>query len=299
MTNPAELGRSTCVVMTAYNSAGTIRGSIDSALAATESLGCRVIIVDDGSTDGTAAVARAIGNDRVELVEAGRVGRARALNVGLDAAAGVEFVANLDADDYMRPGRIEAQAAYLRENSAVGVVGSDYLEVHEAQGMTAVAYKVEPPADPADIRRQLAASFPICHSVATYRRDAALEVGGFDPRRRSRIDFDLWLRMATGGYDLANVRGVYGIHTKAPGTYFDRQWSRLRSANEMARLNFNAVRKLRLGPSGFAVATARYGYSLLRSRSIRGVPRFASPCDELPADYLHWRGGSDEQRNDR
>lgn len=131
----------------------------------------------------------------------------------------------------------------------------------------------------------MAAGFPICHSTATYRRDAALEVGGFDASRQSRIDFELWLRMSIAGGVVENLPHVLAIHTKRPGTYFDRRFSKKRSALEMAELNFRAVKGLQLGPRGYLLAVARLGYSMLRRQSIKGTPRYGESLPELPTSY--------------
>ena len=119
----------------------------------------------------------------------------------------------------------------------------------------------------------MSTGFAICHSCATYLRARAIEVGGFSPHLRARIDFDLWLRLATSGYWIANSPEILGVHVKRTGTYFDKQFGRPLSRST-ATTNFIAVRRMGLGAKGYALATARVGYSLARRSSVKSTPRF-------------------------
>ena len=88
--------RRTSVIIPAFNSEVSLRVAVDSAIAQTSSA-LEIIIIDDGSTDGTAAVAESYG-DRVRLLKQENLGQGAARNHGLTEASG-EYVAFLDADD--------------------------------------------------------------------------------------------------------------------------------------------------------------------------------------------------------
>lgn len=273
------------VVMTAFDAAETIGASLTSALRQDYAGPLSVVVVDDGSTDATRDVVASLDDPRITLVGSARVGRARALNLALGAAADAEVIANLDADDYMLPARVSTQVTELLENRALGAIGSAYYELHlRADGAVDRAFRVTPPPDPAVVARQMTRSFAVCHSCATYWRSAALDVGGFDERLTARIDFDLWLRLASSGRGVGNSRSLLGIHTKRSGTWFDRQFSPVRSAGQMARLNFAAARRLAPVPLGYVEAAARLGYSLLRRSSVKPVPRYGVPLAAVPDD---------------
>ncbi|MGU3390543.1 glycosyltransferase family 2 protein [Sphingomonas sp. M1A8_2b] len=99
---------SVSVIIAAWNAEATIGRAVASALIQPEV--SAVIVVDDGSTDGTVAVARAVddGGNRVQIVAlAGNRGPAAARNAGLDASVS-PFVALLDADDFFVPNRFAA-----------------------------------------------------------------------------------------------------------------------------------------------------------------------------------------------
>lgn len=277
---------SVAVVITAFNAETTIARAIESALNQTYDGPLRIVIVDDGSSDSTAQVARNFTDSRVDLVERGRLGRVGALNTALDSTRFAKYIANLDADDLMLPERITSQVATLESDPQIGVLGAGYFEAHMSPSDTlGQLYVVRPPSDEATFRKSLATHFPICHSCATYRREAAILSGGFNPLLRARIDFDLWLRMLSVGYQARNEDATLGVHLKRTGSYFDGQYSRFRSARQMARLNFIAASRLQLGLRGYAGATARLGYSLLRRQSVKRHPRYGEPVDRSSVEY--------------
>ncbi|AHK45826.1 MULTISPECIES: glycosyltransferase family 2 protein [Ensifer] len=118
-------------VIAAFKAADTITRAIDSALAQ-EDVSVEVIVVDDASQDNTAAVVEAIADPRIRLIRlpANR-GPGGARNAGLDAARG-EWVAILDADDTVRPGRLARMIARARRESAD--IAVDNLEVLNLDG---------------------------------------------------------------------------------------------------------------------------------------------------------------------
>lgn len=107
------------VVIPAFESEPFVAEAIASALAQTYEP-VEVIVVDDGSSDGTAAAASAFGS-RITLIRRQNSGPSGARNAGFAACSG-KFVAFHDADDVMTSDRIEVQAAHLLANPAVGCV---------------------------------------------------------------------------------------------------------------------------------------------------------------------------------
>lgn len=107
----APPGASVCVIIAAYNAAATIGRAIDSALAQAEV--AEVIVIDDASTDDTAATARRHDDASGRLVVttlAVNVGPSRARNLAI-AASRAQLLAILDADDFFLPGRFAALLA--------------------------------------------------------------------------------------------------------------------------------------------------------------------------------------------
>ncbi|TMK58581.1 MAG: glycosyltransferase family 2 protein [Actinobacteria bacterium] len=181
------------VLIGAYENEATVARAVGSILGQTET-DLELIVIDDGSRDGSADAAReAIGDDprgRVMRLEQ-NLGIARSLNAGMEAAA-APVVAIQDADDYSVPHRLERELAVLSADPEVAVVGSRMREV-DASGR-----ELRPRTSFAagDVRPVLMRFNPIPNGSAAFRKDVALELGGYDPRYRYATEYDLWLRIA-------------------------------------------------------------------------------------------------------
>lgn len=108
------------VIMPAYNAERYIREAIDSILRQTWS-DFELIIIDDGSTDSTAAIIAEYTDNRIRFCpNAQNMGVAATLNRGLELACGA-YIARMDADDISLPERFAKQAAYLDAHPDVTV----------------------------------------------------------------------------------------------------------------------------------------------------------------------------------
>ena len=111
------------VVIPTYNREAYVRDAIDSILA--QSLAdFELLVIDDGSTDGSCEAVRAYDDDRIRLIRNDRnLGIAATRNVGLGFARG-EYLAFLDSDDMARTDRLAKQTAFLDSHSDHGAVGA-------------------------------------------------------------------------------------------------------------------------------------------------------------------------------
>ncbi len=181
------------VLIGAYDNEATVPRAIASILGQTES-SLELIVIDDGSSDGSAAAAReAIGSDprgRVIALER-NLGIARSLNAGLEAAT-APVVAIQDADDYSQPERLARELDLLASDPGVAVVGTRMREVDAADRVLRprTTFAV------GDVGPLLLRFNPIPNGSAAFRRELALELGGYDPRYRYATEYDLWLRIA-------------------------------------------------------------------------------------------------------
>ena len=181
------------VLIGIYNNASTLNRAIDSILIQTIT-DLELLLVDDGSSDHSLEVAQsaAEADDRVTVLALPQnVGISRSLNMGLDAAR-APFIAIQDADDYSVPHRLATQVAVLRERPEVAVVGSRMREV-DSRG---TPLNPRTKFAPGDVNSVLLAFNPIPNTSACLRRDAAIELRGYDPRYRYAMEYDLWLRLA-------------------------------------------------------------------------------------------------------
>jgi glycosyltransferase involved in cell wall biosynthesis len=172
-----------CIVP-AFNAQRYLGETIDSILGQAYSP-LEVIVVDDGSTDGTRDVVRPYG-DRVRYLHQRNGGHAAARNLGLDAAGGA-FVAFLDADDLWHPDKLERQVTLLREKPEVDACVT-LVEEFRSPELTSQ----EPLPDGAPV--------PGYRSVTLLARAGLFDaVGRFDPALRHGNDTDWFLRAADQG----------------------------------------------------------------------------------------------------
>jgi glycosyltransferase involved in cell wall biosynthesis len=111
------------VVIPLYNHAAYIGDAIRSVLAQTRRVD-KIVIVDDGSTDGSVEIVRAFAESRIELYTQPNAGAHVALNRGIEKTAECDYVAILNSDDVFAPERISKCAAFLDETPAIDVVAT-------------------------------------------------------------------------------------------------------------------------------------------------------------------------------
>ncbi len=167
-----------------------------------------VVCVDDGSTDGTAAVLDGLAESdrRVVVVRGPGEGIARALGRGL-ARCDAELVARMDADDVAHPERLALQLAALEAEPSLAAVGSQVALFPRAAvraGMDRYAAWLNGLVTPALVARDLLVEAPLVHPAATLRR-APLEAAGGWRDGPFPEDYDLWLRLAAAGGALTNL----------------------------------------------------------------------------------------------
>jgi glycosyltransferase involved in cell wall biosynthesis len=183
------------VLMPAYNAERFIGEAIRSCLAQTHA-DFELLIVEDGSTDGTAGVIAGFCDPRIKVLANGdNRGPAFARNRGLAEARG-EFIALLDSDDAAMPRRLEIQTRTLRADREAAMCAA-WAEVVDRSGkrISRQRWRLNPEA----LHYQLHLRNCICHSSVMMRKEAVLKAGGYDPRFRHAEDFDLWGRMSREG----------------------------------------------------------------------------------------------------
>lgn len=224
------------VIMPAHNTARYIEDAIDSVLEQ----GYRpleLIVIDDGSTDGTVELLQRYGN-RIRLITQSNKGAGAARNQGLQAAQG-EFIAFLDSDDLWLPGKVAAQVTHLQLNPDIGLVFSrwgrwepdqmgDFTLPERDEQATDTPPGVVPERSGWLYNRLLFGS--ALHTITVMmRRSLVQQVGLFDTGLKRGQDYDYWIRASrhTQIHQLDRVFALYRLHgegciKKWPAENFER-----------------------------------------------------------------------------
>ncbi|MCR2814210.1 glycosyltransferase family 2 protein [Microbacterium sp. zg.Y1090] len=214
-------GVSLRVVMPVHNAAAFFAEALRSVLADLPDDG-EVVVVDDGSTDGSERLVQqaAERDTRITVLRHDEPqGVSRALNAGITHPGCPEYIAVAEHDDLVLPGRFAAQVHELREDAALGAVSSEgrYL------GMSGrIAGRVSAgPKNREEFARMRAAGREILvpHPAITYRRDAVVAAGLYDPTFDYAQDLEIINRLVyDAGWEVRTITEphvLYRIHNSS------------------------------------------------------------------------------------
>ena len=152
-----------------------------------------VIVVDDGSTDGTKEFIKSISDNRIKYIYQKNSGQNAAKNTGLLAALG-QYITILDSDDVIHPDKIKKQVAALVNNPEYGFVYCGTLFINNENNIVGKQKLVKHRGWVLD--KLLMKNFIYNGSNALYKKECIEKVGIFDETVQRMTDWDLYLRMA-------------------------------------------------------------------------------------------------------
>lgn len=206
--------------MPVWNAAATVGRAIASVRAQTWG-DWELIVVDDGSTDGTREALRELAEaePRMRVIAAGHAGVAAAANAAMAAARG-EFIARMDADDVSHPERLAEQVAFFdrRENAAVGVAGSLVAFGGDRAANAGYALHVDwsnTLVTAEEIALNRFVEQPVVNPSTMFRRELVVRHGGFRDGDFPE-DYELWLRWIDAGVRVEKVPRVLLTWHDAP-----------------------------------------------------------------------------------
>jgi hypothetical protein len=227
------------VVIPAYNAAATLEETLDSALAQTHRR-IEVVVVDDGSTDGTAAIANAAAarDPRVRVISIPNAGVATARNIGIAATSGA-YVAPLDADDLWHPDTLRKQLAALEAaGDRAGFAYAFYRRIDmDGRVLSDGAPRV---CTGRVFTRLLVNNFVGNGSGLLMRRAAVDSIGGYDPSLRAMgvggcEDYLIQVRLAASWTAAATPEFLIGYRI-TPGAMSSDGSRMHRSNTELLRI---------------------------------------------------------------
>ncbi len=194
------------IVIPALNCAESIGEALISCLSQ-EYSELELVLIDDGSTDNTYDIVSTVAEQdpRIRIIRQPNGGIANALNAGLRSLADdVEYIARMDGDDIMLPGRIAAQVDYLDKHTEISVV-TGRVKVGclggqlKQDGMVRYVQWLNSHSSAEDFARSMFIESPVCHPAAMIRRKALEDVGGYHDMAWTE-DYDLWMRLHLAGH---------------------------------------------------------------------------------------------------
>lgn len=186
------------IVITVYNAERFIGACIKAALTQTYP-NFEVLVVDDGSTDGTGQICRSISDPRLRYLTWGRLGRPKALNGGIAEAKG-EYIAINDADDLSLPNRLQFVMEFVQMHANVALIGTEYYETAEflediPRSIVDGAFPTHDPKPPVWLSRSMIfRKNPFVNSTIVYPRTTWERIGGYDENLSITEDYDFDLR---------------------------------------------------------------------------------------------------------
>lgn len=220
------------VVLPTYNAAEFIEDAIQSLLMG-EYENFELLVIDDGSTDGTIDKVQSIDDNRLRLVQRDVSGLPSALNRGIAEAQG-EYIARQDADDRSHQERLMRQVEFLDQFPDVAGVGTSAVLVSEDGNRLErrhVLKKVK--------MEDMEGGNPFIHGSMLLRKSAVEEVGGYDESLQYTEDYDLWVRLMNE-YELWNIdEPLYELRLRDESIY----GSQLSTVKLLRRFTYQRARE--------------------------------------------------------
>jgi glycosyltransferase involved in cell wall biosynthesis len=247
------------VIIPTYERAVEVRNAIDSVLAQTFT-DLEIIVVDDGSSDGTGEILRKIYGDRIHYHFQTNQGLSAALNKGLAEAEG-EWIAFLDSDDLWEKDKLEWQFKALeRFSSQCGACYTDvrFLNHPETRTMFQMAEEGDRHEGTMGVCTNVlkllvrpgGAGMVVCPSSFCARADMIKRTGGFDPNLRFGMDSDFLFRLAMlTGFCYVNRPLVWfdrsPVETRHVGV--SKEWDKLEFVLQQSQIRLEKFMRLSEG----------------------------------------------------
>lgn len=291
------------VIIPAFNAGRFLRQAVESVWAQ-EHPDIEIVVVNDGSTDDTAAVMETLTTEGplVCVTHSTNRGLPATRNTGVGASTGT-YLAFLDADDRFLPGKLTRQAAFLDAHPELGLVAGG-LELVDEEGSHLAWQRPWLHTTRIDLERLALVGLVGVHGVLL-RRQWFEQVGGFNESLAYCEDMDLWWRLFAAGCSmgwLPAIEGVYRVHMASMSQRLleHHQWrvALLRDQLESGMLSPDIVARanVAIAQQNVAVAGRLYGAGksnegkAMLEEALDTAPTLLSECrPELLDAIAAWR----------
>jgi glycosyltransferase involved in cell wall biosynthesis len=216
------------VALPVWNGLPHLPLAIDCLLAQT-CAGLEILVVNDGSTDGTKEYLDSLRDPRIRVLHQGSQGVAQALNRALELTR-TPYFGRMDADDACSPSRFEEQLRYLESHPEVHLLGTQleyFVDEPERSGFAPRLPLDHEAIEEALMRREHA----ICHPTTLFRTESLRALGGYQPIVAE--DWDLFLRLSER-HRLANLPAVLHKMRLHETSTTSQRWGRYARSAEHA-----------------------------------------------------------------
>lgn len=279
------------VIIPTHNRWPMLREAVDS-VAAQRYCDFEIVVVDDGSADGTAEKLAAQYGDAVRVVAQARRGVAAARNLGVERARG-DYLAFLDSDDLWRRRKLEVQMSFMQREPDCRVCQTEEVWIRNGRRVNPKARHRKPSGDIFRASLELCLVSP---SAVLMTRELFENTGGFDESLPVCEDYDLWLRIAADHpvclvpEPLVIKRGGHADQLSRSTWGLDR--FRVRSIKKLLDSGLGGEKRT------WAVATLARKVAILAHGARKRRPqREALEYEGLLADFAGELNGSDADRS--
>ena len=266
------------VLMTVYNGLPFLEKAVESILSQTLK-DFRFVIVDDGSTDGTAEYLKSVEDDRVSVLTQSNQGTAAAANLGLGQIE-TPFIARMDADDIAMSDRLAIQLEYMKQHPDVGIIGSQVAPIGDTSHGGSLAL---PTSHQQIFKAMMEGRHGLAHSSLMLRTKTLKEIGGYWSLPLID-DWDMMLRMGEVS-SMANINEVllhYRVHQGSlNGQSMWRMHRHIQFAIERAKLRQNNEEMISFEEFEEAMAGRSWVYRLFERVHVHAMTQYRLGVAEL------------------
>lgn len=284
-----------CICIPTFNQSAFLGRAVECCLAQT-GVEVRVIVSDDASTDDTATVMRRFANDPRVVYHRKPENRGIAANAGwVIAQAGTEFFVRLDSDDLLACDFCETLVACLQANPQAAVAHAAVREIdqHGAYKRIRRLHRSSGYQEPDAALRDAVSGYRVAANICMFRRSALLGKMIYREGMNFAEDWDLWVRLADGGWGNVYVDQVlaeYRVWSDSGGYRQGRKFSELCGIGRVYSDSLSPAFERR-GWDARVLKSACRQIASGQVRALRRVPRSSADHSKIVQELKHLGDG--------